>query len=200
MQGQVAAKQHPLRTKGLAQVNNVTNGPLHPANLHAHLRWSLKNYWGLNLADPPGERLLAAVQEAGLGLAVSVRLNDERVLPPPFYRSAVPSSQLEWLVHQWPALPIMLASATWAEVQAIRPAAIRDSRTIVEISYMKQPTHLVDQLGAAHVVCESGIPLHYPEVAAYRMAMADITAAERAAIWGGTLATTFALSIGDQAP
>jgi predicted TIM-barrel fold metal-dependent hydrolase len=161
--------------------------------------WLFPNYWGLKLSDPPGERLLAALREAGLGLVVSARLNDERLLPPEFYRPSVPVTELAWIVRHWPDIPVMLVSTTWQEVQAIGAGAIRDSGAVIEISYMKQPTHLVEYLvqsiGADHVVFGSGIPLHYAEAASYRLEMAEISDSERAAVLGGTLASTFNLNL-----
>ena len=160
--------------------------------------WLFPNWWGLKLSDPPGERLLETLREAGLGLVVSARLNDERLLPPEFYRPSVPAAELAWVVRQWPDIPVMLVSTTWQEVEAIGFGAIRDSSAVVEISFMKQPTHLVEYLvqaiGAEHVAFGSGIPIHYAEAATYRLEMAEISDDERAAVLGGTIASTFNLN------
>jgi hypothetical protein len=157
------------------------------------------NYWGIGMADPPGDRLMAAIREAGIGLVVNIRLHDERHHQQQFYKPPVQFRDLEWLVRQWLDVPILLAAGAWRDIAPIGASAIRDSRLVVDVSYVKTPTFVIEEMveaiGADHIAFGTGAPLHYPEVATYRVEMADISDEDRAAIWGGTIAHAFGLKV-----
>jgi len=162
------------------------------------------NYWGISLSGPAGDRLVGAVRDAGIGLVVNVRLHDERHHQQQFFKPSVHVADLEWFVRRWADVPILLAAATWREILPIGPSAIRDSRTVVEISYLKTPTFVIEEMveaiGSDHIAFGTGSPLHHPEVATYRVEMADISELDRSAIWGGTIARAFGLEALERNP
>ena len=148
----------------------------------------LPSYHAFSLADANVAALAAELMRRGKPLMVQMRMEDERVQAPAFRVPPVPVADIVALAGRFPRLNIVALSAYRQEAADLVAQA---PRVWVDVSMLDG----MDTVGAAvrlnrafagRLMLGSHSPLYYTRSAVLKVQTAEVTAAVRQAILGGT--------------
>lgn len=154
------------------------------------------NYHGYRLTDPQATDLLEAVQDRGLPLMISVRVEDERLHHQLMKVEPVPCLDIAWVLRAFPDLKLVLCEAKPDEVDQLRsdilshPHASVDTSTRTPQFYLEE---MVAQLGDERVMYGTGMPLKYPECALYQVRDAHLPETVKNRVFSGNALRFFGL-------
>ena len=152
------------------------------------------NYHGYRLSDSPSAEMLEAVQERGLPLMISMRVEDERLqhrlarVPP------VGPGDIMWVLRSFPEIKLILCEPKPAEIDELRqPVLTHTHACLVTPSRMPQfyLEELVRQVGSQRIMYGTGMPLAYPEGVLQPAQDARLDEEARAAILFGNAVRVF---------
>jgi predicted TIM-barrel fold metal-dependent hydrolase len=154
------------------------------------------NYHGYRLTDPHATDLLRAVQDRGLPLVISVRVEDERLHHWLVKVQPVPWSDIRWVLRAFLDPKLVLCDVKPDEVDQLRgdirnhPHASVDTSARMPQFYLEE---MVGQLGSDRVVYGTGMPLKTPECALFQVSDAQLSEVTKRRIFSENACRTFKL-------
>lgn len=155
------------------------------------------NYHGYRLTDPHATDLLKAVQDRGLPLVISVRVEDERLHYWLVKVQPVPCPDIAWVLRTFPDLKLVLCEVRPDEVDQLRGDIMNHPHASVDTSARMPQFYLeemIGQLGSDRVVYGTAMPLKYPECALFQVRDAQLPGATKRKILSENACRTFELS------
>ena len=149
-------------------------------------------FYGIDPAGPAMRALAGACGEAGLPLALAVRLEDGRQRHPNDGAPELPAAAVRALVRCDPRVRLLVTHADRPFVEEVHfgSTPAEASRIWWDICWIWGPPEdhlqtLVATVGPARFVLGTGQPLRLPENAGAKLDLLDVSAADRTAIEGG---------------
>jgi hypothetical protein len=148
------------------------------------------NYHQYDLDDPVVTEGIVEVSRRRLGLAIQLRMADERAHHPLMKVPGVPVSAVAALAAAHPALPLLVCGAYMSELPALRAVP----NVMVELSFVESGYLLraaLGHLGPERLLLGTHAPLHYPAAAVAKLASDTLPAATHELLARGNFARFF---------
>jgi predicted TIM-barrel fold metal-dependent hydrolase len=156
------------------------------------------SYHDYRLPDPQAEELLSVIQERGLPLMISMRVEDERLQHWLVRVEPVSPLDIMWLLRTFSDIRIVLCESKPDEIDQLRDRILTHAHASVATPtrmpqfYLEE---LVRQLGSERVLYGTGMPLSYPEGTLQEVRDAQLAEDDRNRVLSGNALKLFGLSM-----